>query len=105
MHLTEARTGVLIYVTPKDRRVEIVADVGIHSKVGEAAWEELAQEITAAARERDSSSTACSMPFARRAPCWRGTFRHPSAIPTSCRTVWSRSEARPGRATLARQRQ
>jgi putative membrane protein len=50
VHLTEARTGVLIYVTPGDRRVEIVADVGIHSKVGEAAWEELAQEITGAAR-------------------------------------------------------
>jgi putative membrane protein len=50
VHLTEARTGVLIYVTPTDQRVEIVADVGIHSKVGEAAWEELAQDITAAAR-------------------------------------------------------
>jgi putative membrane protein len=50
VHLTQARTGVLIYVTPTDQRVEIVADVGIHSKVGEAAWEELAQEITAAAR-------------------------------------------------------
>jgi putative membrane protein len=50
VHLTEARTGVLIYVTPRDRRVEIVADVGIHSKVGESAWEDLAQEITAAAR-------------------------------------------------------
>jgi len=50
VHLTQARTGVLIYVTPRDRRVEIVADVGIHSKVGEAAWEELAQEITVAAR-------------------------------------------------------
>jgi putative membrane protein len=50
VHLTEARTGVLIYVTPTDQRVEIVADGGIHSKVGEAAWEELAQDITAAAR-------------------------------------------------------
>jgi putative membrane protein len=50
VHLTEARTGVLIYVTPINRRVEIVADVGIHSKVGEAAWEELAQEIAGAAR-------------------------------------------------------
>ena len=52
VHLTQARTGVLIYVTPTDQRVEIVADVGIHSKVGEAAWEELAQEITVAARNR-----------------------------------------------------
>ena len=51
VHLTEARTGVLIYVTPVDQRVEIVADVGIHSKVGQAACEELAAEITGAARQ------------------------------------------------------
>jgi len=51
VHLTEARTGVLIYVTPIDQRVEIVADVGIHSKVGQAAWEELAEEIAGAARQ------------------------------------------------------
>ncbi len=50
VHLTQARTGVLIYLALADRRVEIVADVGIHSKVGEAAWEELAREITSAAR-------------------------------------------------------
>jgi putative membrane protein len=50
VHLTEARTGVLIYVTPTDHRVEIVADVGIHSKVGQSAWEELADEISAAGR-------------------------------------------------------
>jgi putative membrane protein len=51
VHLTEARTGVLIYVTPIDQRVEIVADVGIHSKVGQAAWEDLAEEIAGAARQ------------------------------------------------------
>jgi len=43
VHLTEDRTGVLIYLALADRRVEIVADVGIHSKVGEGAWEELAR--------------------------------------------------------------
>src|SRR5690349_11197162 len=32
VHLTEKRTGVLIYVALINRRVEIVADVGIHSK-------------------------------------------------------------------------
>jgi putative membrane protein len=51
VHLTQDRTGVLIYVTPIDQRVEIVADVGIHSKVGQAAWEELAEEISGAARQ------------------------------------------------------
>jgi putative membrane protein len=52
VHLTEARTGVLIYVALMDRRVEIVADGGIHSKVGADAWEQLAQDITTAARDQ-----------------------------------------------------
>ena len=51
VHLTEDRTGVLIYLALANRRVEIIADVGIHSKVGPAAWEELAREITSAARK------------------------------------------------------
>ena len=50
VHLTEARTGVLIYVALAERRVEIVADAGINAKVEQAAWDELAGEIVAAAR-------------------------------------------------------
>jgi hypothetical protein len=36
---TEDEAGVLIYLLLADRRVEIVADRGIHARVGEAAWE------------------------------------------------------------------
>lgn len=36
---TEDNAGVLIYLLLADRRVEIVADRGIHARVGEAAWE------------------------------------------------------------------
>jgi len=36
---TEQNAGVLVYLLLADRRVEIVADRGIHSKVGAAAWE------------------------------------------------------------------
>lgn len=36
---TEDNAGVLIYLLLCDRRVEIVADRGIHACVGEAAWE------------------------------------------------------------------
>ena len=50
--LTEERTGVLIYVALANRRVEIVADVGIHSKVGPPAWERLAREVTVAGRDQ-----------------------------------------------------
>jgi len=36
---TEQNAGVLVYLLLADKRVEIVADRGIHSKVGETAWE------------------------------------------------------------------
>jgi|SRR5271170_77438 len=36
---TEDNAGVLIYLLLSDRRVEIVADRGIHAKVGDTAWE------------------------------------------------------------------
>ena len=36
---TEDNAGVLIYLLLADRRVEIVADRGIHSRVGVTAWE------------------------------------------------------------------
>ncbi len=36
---TEQNCGVLIYLLLADKRVEIVADRGIHNNVGAAAWE------------------------------------------------------------------
>src|SRR5207244_8547047 len=42
---TEHNSGVLIYLLLADRRVEIVADPGIHSKVGTAAWEAICGEM------------------------------------------------------------
>jgi putative membrane protein len=51
IHLTEARTGVLVYVGLTDRRVEIVADNGINSKVSQAEWDEMARQIELAARQ------------------------------------------------------
>ena len=38
---TEHNTGVLIYVLLADRRVEIVADRGIHAKAGAQTWSEI----------------------------------------------------------------
>jgi uncharacterized membrane protein len=42
---THHNAGVLIYVLLADRRVELVADRGIHSKVGDAAWEAICGEM------------------------------------------------------------
>jgi uncharacterized membrane protein len=48
---TEENCGVLIYVLLADRDVEIVADRGIHARVGAAAWESVCRRIEAAFRE------------------------------------------------------
>jgi uncharacterized membrane protein len=42
---TEENSGVLVYLLLADRRIEIVADRGIHSKVGAAAWEAICGEM------------------------------------------------------------
>jgi uncharacterized membrane protein len=44
---TEANNGVLIYLLLADRDVEIVADRGIHAKVGAAGWEEVCKAMEA----------------------------------------------------------
>ncbi len=48
---TEHNNGVLIYLLLADRDVEIVADRGIHDKVGGRAWEEVCREMEAAFRQ------------------------------------------------------
>lgn len=42
---TEHNSGVLIYLLLADRRVEIVADRGIHVRVGGSAWEAICGEM------------------------------------------------------------
>jgi len=48
---TEHNNGVLIYLLLADRDVEIVADRGIHAKLGQESWEAICQEMEAAFRE------------------------------------------------------
>ena len=47
---TERNNGVLIYLLLADRDVEIVADRGIHEKVGEQGWERICRTMEAAFR-------------------------------------------------------
>lgn len=44
---TELNNGVLIYVLLADHAIEIVADRGIHAKVGTGYWEDLCKAIQA----------------------------------------------------------
>ncbi|MFZ2302691.1 MAG: TPM domain-containing protein [Gallionella sp.] len=47
---TEHNNGVLIYLLLADRDVEIVADRGIHAKLGAEIWEAICREMEAAFR-------------------------------------------------------
>ena len=47
---TEANDGVLVYVLLADRNVEIVADRGIHAKVGDAEWRRICGRMQSAFR-------------------------------------------------------
>lgn len=38
LHMTEARTGVLIFAALSDHQVEVIADAGIHSRVDPDIW-------------------------------------------------------------------
>ena len=44
---TEENNGVLLYILLADHDVEILADRGIHAKVGDRGWEEVAQAMEA----------------------------------------------------------
>ncbi|HVN36327.1 MAG TPA: TPM domain-containing protein [Casimicrobiaceae bacterium] len=47
---TEENCGILVYLLLADRAVEIVADRGIHRRVGDAAWEAVCRKMEAAFR-------------------------------------------------------
>ncbi len=55
---TEGNSGVLIYVLLADRRVEIVADRGIHQRVGESAWTGICKSMQEAFRARQFEAGA-----------------------------------------------
>jgi uncharacterized membrane protein len=45
MTKTAERTGVLIFLLLEDRKFHILADEGIHGKVGEETWQTIANEM------------------------------------------------------------
>lgn len=48
---TEHNNGVLIYLLLADRKVEIVADRGVHAKLGQEVWEAVCKEMESAFRQ------------------------------------------------------
>jgi putative membrane protein len=53
IHLTSARTGILIHVSLEDHVVEVIADEGIYSKVPAETWAETAGVLLAGIRRGD----------------------------------------------------
>jgi len=47
VHLTREHSGVLLFASMAERYVEIVADKGIHEKIGEQRWQEIVDGFTA----------------------------------------------------------
>ena len=52
LHLTAARTGVLIFLAQAERCAEVVADEGIYARVDPAVWREVVGEIVADMRRK-----------------------------------------------------
>ena len=53
---TEHNNGLLVYLLLADRAVEIVADRGIHSKVGSEDWGKICRKMEAAFKQADYES-------------------------------------------------
>jgi putative membrane protein len=49
VHLTTARTGVLIFVSLAERYAEVLADSGIDSRVEQDVWDNVVRDLTASA--------------------------------------------------------
>lgn len=52
IHVTDGRTGVLIFVSLAERYAEIVADSGISAKVAQEEWNEIVAGLTAGASRK-----------------------------------------------------
>lgn len=64
VHVTEHRTGVLIFAAFADRQIEVIADRGIHSRVNETVWAEAVEVLTdalAAGRAADGFERAIAL--------------------------------------------
>ncbi|TPI34229.1 TPM domain-containing protein [Mesorhizobium sp. B3-1-6] len=46
VHRTQARTGVLVFVSIAERYAEVVADSGIDAKVGQHVWDGVVRDLT-----------------------------------------------------------
>ena len=56
LHVTEARTGVLIFAALSDHQVEVVADEGIYGKVDHSVWGDAAEALSSGLKRGDPAA-------------------------------------------------
>ncbi len=56
LHVTEARTGVLIFAALADHQVEVVADEGIHARVDRSVWGDAAEVLAQGLKRGDPAA-------------------------------------------------
>jgi putative membrane protein len=61
LHHTREETGILVFVSLLEHRVEILADRGIHAKVGEDFWKIEVQKIVLGIREGRAAETLAAV--------------------------------------------
>lgn len=52
MTATRERNGVLIFIAPRSRSFAVIGDAGIHERLGEGFWSEIAALVSEAFREQ-----------------------------------------------------
>jgi putative membrane protein len=58
---TRDRSGILIYLSELEHRVEILADKGIHERLGEVEWQRDVADIVAAIRKGRAADGICQV--------------------------------------------
>ena len=74
LHLTQGRTGVMIFCALEERVVEVIADEGIFSKVDKSLWDSTVKVLLTHIRKGDLTTgfveavAACGIPLSRHFP-------------------------------------
>ena len=56
LHVTEARTGVLLFASLADHQVEVIADQGIHARVDQTVWAGAVEALSQGLKRGDSAA-------------------------------------------------
>ncbi len=59
VHQTHQRTGILVFLSEFEKRVNILADVGIHAKIPDGFWDKQLETIVEGIRRRKAADGIC----------------------------------------------